>query len=73
MFLTSLEKIDVTFKRVLHFKMNNYIIEKIIGNGGFGVVFAAKRIADNLPVAIKQIKKQKLLVGQNLQTMIEFQ
>jgi len=37
-----------------------YRLGQLIGQGGFGRVFAGERICDNMPVAIKQIKKEKI-------------
>jgi serine/threonine protein kinase len=37
-----------------------------IGNGGFGTIFSGVRIKDNTPIAIKVIKKSKILHWYNL-------
>jgi serine/threonine protein kinase len=37
-----------------------YATSKQIGKGGFGVIFSGHRIKDNLPIAIKVIKKAKI-------------
>jgi hypothetical protein len=37
-----------------------YSTNKQIGKGGFGVIFSGYRIRDNLPIAIKVIKKSKI-------------
>lgn len=34
---------------------SKYKLEKVIGKGGFGVVFSGKRLKDNLPVTIKEV------------------
>jgi serine/threonine protein kinase len=39
---------------------SNYHINEKKGSGGFGVVYAAVRCKDDLPVALKIIKKNKI-------------
>ena len=39
---------------------NNFVIELKLGQGSFGTVYKAKRKFDGLPVAIKQIPRQKV-------------
>lgn len=39
---------------------NIYRTEKMIGKGGFGTVYSGFRIHDDLPVAIKQLTKDKI-------------
>jgi proto-oncogene serine/threonine-protein kinase Pim-1 len=41
-------------------KLANYKIGHVIGKGGFGTVYSAVRIEDNLPVAIKEIPAQSI-------------
>lgn len=41
-------------------KLTNYKIGDVIGKGGFGTVYSAVRIEDNLPVAIKEIPAQSI-------------
>lgn len=36
-------------------QFGNYVLEKEIGRGGMGIVFQARRLSDNRPVAIKMI------------------
>lgn len=37
-----------------------YSLDKVIGNGGFGVVYSGKRISDNKLVAVKHISKTRV-------------
>ena len=37
-----------------------YRLGRILGEGGFGRVYAGYRVMDNLPVAIKQISRSKV-------------
>ena len=39
---------------------NHYRVEKKIGSGGFGVVYAGTRLSDGLPVAIKHITRSRI-------------
>ena len=38
-------------------------IEHRIGKGGVGTVYAAIKSCDNMPVAIKEVKKEKVLTN----------
>ncbi len=37
-----------------------YKMGPLLGKGGFGKVYAGERVKDNLPVAVKVIKKSKI-------------
>lgn len=42
--------------KVLHGQQSDYLIEQVIGRGGMGAVYRAKRIADNSTWAIKEMR-----------------
>lgn len=49
-----------------------YKIGRVLGSGGFGVVYEGLRVSDNLPVAIKHIARSKVNVwGQVLATSLD--
>ena len=37
-----------------------YSVDGVLGEGGFGRVYSGIRVKDNLPVAIKQVAKNKV-------------
>ncbi len=57
-------------ERFIEQQIGGYIVEKELGRGGFGAVYLARRIKDNLRVALKVMLSQVAVDKNNLEQFL---